>query len=235
MNVIQSFSLLTLIVNASMVVKVVMALLLLLSLISWTCIFQKTFSIFSVRLNTERFEKIFWQDNDLVALHKDITLRQRRKTRKIGALERIFESGVNEFNKSRISINSHNSNESAVMVLDNTQRAMHAATQREIDSLESSLSFLASVGSVSPYIGLLGTVWGIMNAFRGLTGSQQHMTLAAVAPGIAEALIATTAGLLVAIPAIVAYNFFTRNIDRLIIRFENFTTEFSNVLQHQSC
>jgi biopolymer transport protein TolQ len=118
-------------------------------------------------------------------------------------------------------------------VLDSARRAMRAAFQRELDALDIHLNFLASVGSVSPYVGLLGTVWGIMNAFRGLANVQQA-TLAAVAPGIAEALIATAIGLFAAIPAVVAYNRFTHDIDRLAIRFESFVEEFSNILQRQS-
>jgi len=230
MNIIHNFSVFSLIANASIMVQSVMALLLVLSLMSWTFIFRKAFSISNIRSKTGKFEQRFWHSSEIFTLYQDMTLSHRRDARKIGALERIFESGMNEFNKSKISL----SNESTAVTLNNAQRAMHAATQREIDSLESSLSFLASVGSVSPYIGLLGTVWGIMNAFRGLA-NLHHVTLATVAPGIAEALIATTAGLLAAIPAVVAYNFFTHDIDRLTIRFENFTAELSNILQRQSC
>ena len=145
-----------------------------------------------------------------------------------GALERIFGAGMSEFQKIRASANH---GDSAAM-LDGARRAMRAAYQREMDALDSHLSFLASVGSVSPYVGLFGTVWGIMNAFRGLANVQQA-TLAAVAPGIAEALIATAIGLFAAIPALVAYNSCTHDIDRLSIRFESFVEEFSNILQRQ--
>ena len=156
MNIIHNSSLFSLITNASVMVQLVMALLLALSLISWTCIFRKAFSIANVRLKTEKFEQIFWHSSELIALYQDITLNQRRNTRKIGALERIFESGMNEFNKSKISTSNQVSNGSTTMMLNNAQRAMHAATQREIDSLESSLSFLASVGSVSPILACSG-------------------------------------------------------------------------------
>src|SRR5690606_31503224 len=143
-----------------------------------------------------------------------------------GALERIFEAGMSEFNKLRSSgdVNSP---------IDGSRRAMRAAYQREMDALESHLAFLASVGSVSPYVGLFGTVWGIMNAFRGLANVQQA-TLAAVAPGIAEALVATAIGLFAAIPAVVAYNRYSHDIDRLAIRFESFVEEFSNILHRQA-
>jgi biopolymer transport protein TolQ len=147
-----------------------------------------------------------------------------------GALARIFEAGMGEFIKGKQA-----AKDALDMgaVLDSARRAMRAAFQRELDALDIHLNFLASVGSVSPYVGLLGTVWGIMNAFRGLANVQQA-TLAAVAPGIAEALIATAIGLFAAIPAVVFYNRFTHDIDRLAIRFESFVEEFSNILQRQS-
>ncbi|CAM5781728.1 protein TolQ [Castellaniella caeni] len=143
-----------------------------------------------------------------------------------GALARIFDAGMTEFVKAR------RSSSRGDTLLDAPRRAMKAAFQREMDSLESHLNFLASTGSVSPYIGLLGTVWGIMHAFMGLSTMQQA-TLAAVAPGIAEALIATAIGLFAAIPAVLAYNRYTNQIDRLSIRFESFVEEFLNILQRQ--
>ena len=145
-----------------------------------------------------------------------------------GALARIFDAGMTEFLKARRG----NAGSDATALLDGPRRAMRAAYQREMDALESHLNFLASAGSVSPYIGLLGTVWGIMHAFIGLSNMQQA-TLASVAPGIAEALIATAIGLFAAIPAVVAYNRFTNDIDRISIRFDSFVDEFLNILQRQ--
>ena len=148
-----------------------------------------------------------------------------------GALERIFEAGMEEYRKARQTFTGKDIDVSAL--LDGARRAMRAAYQREMDALESHLAFLASVGSVSPYIGLFGTVWGIMNSFRGLANVQQA-TLASVAPGIAEALVATAIGLFAAIPAVVAFNRYSHDIDRLAIRFESFIEEFSNILNRQA-
>ena len=231
MTVTQDPSFITLITNASVLVQLVMALLLAVSVMSWTYIFRKMFAIRSVRLQTEEFERAFWSGVNLTILYQDVT-SNRRKTDQTGALERIFEAGMDEFNKVKASLGSKASNDSAAL-LDGARRAMRAAYQREMDRLESHLAFLASVGSVSPYVGLFGTVWGIMNAFRGLANVQQA-TLAAVAPGIAEALIATAIGLFVAIPAVVAYNRFSHDVDRFAIRFESFIEEFSNILQRQA-
>jgi biopolymer transport protein TolQ len=139
---------------------------------------------------------------------------------------------MSEFHKTKAAVVAKGGNDNG-LAIDGARRAMRAAYQREMDALESHLAFLASVGSVSPYVGLLGTVWGIMNAFRGLSNVQQA-TLAAVAPGIAEALIATAIGLFAAIPAVVAYNRYTHDIDRLAIRFESFVEEFTNILQRQA-
>lgn len=213
----------SLVVNASLLAQAVMALLLVLSLMSWTFIFRKLFGIRRARTQTERFERDFWSGGDLQSLYQS-AVNNRHNT---GALERIFESGMREYLKA---VEKRISDPSAI--LDGARRAMRAAYQREMDSLESNLAFLASVGSVSPYIGLFGTVWGIMNAFRGLSNVQQA-TLANVAPGIAEALVATAIGLFAAIPAVVAYNRFSHDIDRLAIRFESFIEEFSNILQRQ--
>ena len=149
-----------------------------------------------------------------------------------GALARIFEAGIGEFIKGKAAYTASREQLDVGAVLDGARRAMRAAFQREMDVLEAHLAFLASVGSVSPYIGLLGTVWGIMNAFRGLANVQQA-TLAAVAPGIAEALIATAIGLFAAIPAVIAYNRFASNVDRLAIRYESFMEEFTNILQRK--
>ena len=225
MNAAQDLSFTALIANAHLIVQLIMLLLLILSLVSWTYIFRKVFAIRAARAQTEKFERSFWAGGNLHALHQSASSARDQN----GALARIFESGMGEYIKSRQAGGTLD----VGAVLDGSRRAMRAAFQRELDALDSHLNFLASVGSVSPYIGLLGTVWGIMNAFRGLASVQQA-TLAAVAPGIAEALIATAIGLFAAIPAVVAYNRFTHDIDRLAIRFESFVEEFSNILQRQA-
>jgi biopolymer transport protein TolQ len=229
MNVTQDLSFLSLITNAHLIVQLIMALLFIISLTSWTYIFSKLFAVRSARRLTIEFEKTFWAGGNLHALHQNAG-KDRANS---GPLARIFEAGMGEFIKSKAAYDAARESMDAGAVLDGARRAMRAAFQREMDVLESHLAFLASVGSVSPYIGLLGTVWGIMNAFRGLANVQQA-TLAAVAPGIAEALIATAIGLFAAIPAVVAYNRFAHDIDRLAIRFESFVEEFSNILQRQS-
>jgi len=223
MNVTQDLAILDLIANASVLVKGVMALLAVVSFMSWYWIFRKGFALRDARARTDRFERDFWSGGDLNGLYQS-AVNDRHST---GTLERIFESGYREFTKLR----GQKSLDPATVV-DGARRAMRATYQREMDNLEAHLAFLASVGSVSPYVGLFGTVWGIMNAFRGLAhvGSA---TLAQVAPGIAEALVATAIGLFAAIPAVVAYNRFAHDIDRLAIRFESFTEEFSNILQRQ--
>ncbi|HEX2530445.1 MAG TPA: protein TolQ [Burkholderiaceae bacterium] len=223
---------LSLITNASVLVQLVMALLVGVSVVSWTYIFRKMFAIRSAKSQTEDFEHAFWSGGNLNELYEDASSNRRQSAGKIGALERIFEAGMNEFNKARASFGGR-IHPDANGVIDGARRAMRAAYQREMDALDSHLAFLASVGSVSPYVGLFGTVWGIMNAFRGLANVQQA-TLAAVAPGIAEALIATAIGLFAAIPAVVAYNRYSHDIDRLAIRFESFIEEFSNILQRQT-
>ncbi|MGZ3184754.1 MAG: protein TolQ [Telluria sp.] len=226
MNVAQDLSLVALINNAHPIVQVIMALLLLLSLVSWSYIFRKMFALRAARAQTEKFERTFWAGGNLHTLHQNASSTREQN----GALARIFEAGMGEYIKGKQAARDPLDTGA---VLDGARRAMRAAFQRELDSLELHLNFLASVGSVSPYIGLLGTVWGIMNAFRGLANVQQA-TLAAVAPGIAEALITTAIGLFAAIPAVVAYNRYTHDIDRLAIRFESFVEEFSNILQRQS-
>jgi biopolymer transport protein TolQ len=231
MTVTQDLSFLSLVTNASLLVQLIMALLLLVSIMSWTYIFRKMFAIRSARTQTEEFERAFWSGGNLNALYEEATSNRRHNAGKSGALERIFEAGMGEFNKAK-AIFAGKGNIDPNSMIDGARRAMRAAYQREMDALESHLAFLASVGSVSPYVGLFGTVWGIMNAFRGLANVQQA-TLAAVAPGIAEALIATAIGLFAAIPAVVAFNRYSHDIDRLAIRFESFIEEFSNILQRQ--
>jgi biopolymer transport protein TolQ len=223
MNVTHDLSILSLVLNASWVVQAIMALLLGVSFMSWYYIFRKSFAIKQARRETEAFEREFWSRPDLNALYQS-AVNSRHTT---GSLERIFEAGFRDFAKLKAQ-----RMESADLVA-GARRAMQATYQRELDHLESHLAFLASVGSVSPYVGLLGTVWGIMHAFRGLANVAQA-TLAAVAPGIAEALVATAIGLFAAIPAVVAYNRFSYDIERLSTRFESFMEEFSNILQRQA-
>ena len=218
-------SMLTLVMHASVPVQLIMLMLVAISVLSWTFIFAKRATIKKSMTQTRRFEDDFWSGGDLAALHQSISTRRAEQ----GALARIVDSGMTEFLKAR---RAAGGNADVSGMLDGARRAMRAAYQREMDELESHLNFLASAGSVSPYIGLLGTVWGIMHAFVGLANVQQA-TLASVAPGIAEALIATAIGLFAAIPAVVAYNRYTHDIDRLSIRFETFVDEFLNILQRQ--
>jgi biopolymer transport protein TolQ len=219
----QDFSIVTLVLHASFVVQIVMAGLLVASLASWTVIFGKLFGLRKVRAANDEFEREFWAGRNLNELYNDATQKSARSP-----MERIFASGMREFFKLR---------EKRVAdtgaLLDGARRAMRASFQRELDAIESNLSFLASVGSVSPYVGLFGTVWGIMHAFIGLSNLQQ-VTLATVAPGIAEALVATAIGLFAAIPAVIAYNRFARDIDRIAIQLESFIEEFSNILQRNA-
>ncbi len=224
MNPTADMELWTLVVNASFIVKVVLALLLVVSFMSWVFIFQKWFVIRRARMQTEQFEREFWSGKDLHTLYQGSAASRHT----IGSLERIFEAGFREFEKLR----GQGSPDPSAMV-DGSRRAMRATFQREMDHLERHLSFLASTGSVSPYVGLFGTVWGIMHSFRSLANVQQA-TLAQVAPGIAEALIATALGLFAAIPAVLAYNRYSHDIDRLAIRFESFMEEFSNILHRHA-
>jgi biopolymer transport protein TolQ len=217
----QDLSIVTLMLQASLVVQVVMVGLLITSLVSWTVIFGKLFGLRKVRVDNEEFEREFWAGKNLNDLYNDAVKRIEHSA----PLERIFASGMREFLKLR----ERRVADSAAL-LDGARRAMRASFQREMDTIESHLSFLASVGSVSPYIGLFGTVWGIMHAFIGLANLTQ-VTLATVAPGIAEALVATAIGLFAAIPAVIAYNRFARDIDRIAIQSETFIEEFSNILQ----
>jgi len=223
LNVTQDLSLINLIGNASLVVKLVIGLMLGMSLMSWWFIFRKAFVVRDARRKAEDFERTFWSGSDLNSLFQAIVSSRRPS----GSMERIFEAGFREFVKLR-----KQTTLAVASVMDGTRRAMRASYQREMEYLDTHLSFLATVGSVSPYIGLLGTVWGIMNAFRGLANVHQA-TLAQVAPGIAEALVATAIGLFAAIPAVVAFNYYAREIDSLSTRFESFMEEFSNILQRQ--
>jgi biopolymer transport protein TolQ len=223
MDVIQDLSFIHLIQNASVLVQLVMGLLLLVSLMSWWYIFLKMFTVRRAVRESAEFEDAFWANSDLNQLYQKV----QRSGENAGSLERIFSAGLSEYAKLKKKPNVDNN-----AVMDGARRAMRATYQREMDHLESHLSFLATVGSVSPYVGLFGTVWGIMNAFRGLANVGQA-TLAHVAPGIAEALVATAMGLFAAIPAVVAYNRYAHDVGRLSSRFESFMEEFSNVLQRQ--
>lgn len=222
MNVHPDLSFLVLITQASVVVQAVLVLLVGLSLWSWSQIFLKMFQLNRAMRDTDAFEDLFWKGGELADLYQ-----RASQSRSGGSLQHIFSAGFREYSKHR------KQGSSAAVTLDSARRAMRAAYQREIDTLEAHLSGLATVGSVSPYIGLFGTVWGIMNAFRGLANVSQA-TLAQVAPGIAEALIATAIGLFAAIPAVVAYNRYTHDVDRLAVRYETFIEEFSNILQRQT-
>jgi len=220
-NVHTDLSFLTLIIHASVIVQGIIGLLAILSLWSWWQIFLKMFQLKRTTRDTDQFENEFWKGGDLNDLYQGAS-----KSRTGASLEHIFTAGFREYSKHR------KQGSTAVITMDSARRAMRATYQREIDAIDAHLAGLATVGSVSPYIGLFGTVWGIMNAFRGLANVSQA-TLAHVAPGIAEALIATAIGLFAAIPAVVAYNRYTHDVDRLSVRFETFIEEFSNILQRQ--
>jgi len=213
----------SLVAGASLLVQIVMVLLLLASLFSWYYIFLKFFTFRRANRLASEFEKSFWSGADLNELYQSAAAARDSASSE----ERIFEAGFREFTKLR------RPGMDVGDVMDGVRRAMRATYQREMERLESSLSFLASVGSVSPYVGLFGTVWGIMNSFRGLANMSQA-TLGAVAPGIAEALVATAMGLFAAIPAVVAYNRFAGDVNKLATRFDSFMEEFSNILQRQA-
>jgi biopolymer transport protein TolQ len=224
MNVTQDLDIWTLVLNASIVVKVVMGLLLAVSFMSWMFIYQKWYVLRRALTQTNKFDREYWSGQELSALYQGAVNHRHS----IGSLERIFEAGYREFAKLR----GQRETDPADMV-DSARRAMKATFQREMDFLERHLAFLASTGSVSPYVGLFGTVWGIMQSFRSLANVQQA-TLAQVAPGIAEALVATAIGLFAAIPAVVAYNRYSHDVERLGTRFESFMEEFSNILHRQA-
>ena len=218
----QDFSLVSLLLHASPVVQLVVAGLLTVSLISWSVIFAKLVGLSRIKTGNDGFEQEFWSGKNLNDLYKTAASKTES-----APMERLFASGMREFLKLR------ERQLDAGSQLDGARRAMRATLQRELDTIEGNLGFLASVGSVSPYVGLFGTVWGIMHAFVGLSNLQQ-VTLATVAPGIAEALVATAIGLFAAIPAVIAYNRFARQIDRVAIQLESFTEEFSNILQRNA-
>ena len=220
----QNLDIVSMVLHASFVVQLVMVGLLLTSLASWTVIFGKLFGLRRVRAQNEEFEREFWTGKNLSDLYADAA----RNADRAAPMERIFASGMREFLKLR-----ERRVVDAGALVDGARRTMRASLQREMDAIESHLSFLATVGSVSPYVGLFGTVWGIMHAFIGLSNLQQ-VTLATVAPGIAEALVATAIGLFAAIPAVIAYNRFARDIDRIAMQKDTFIEEFSNILQRNA-
>lgn len=213
-----------LLLNASLLVQSVMVLLVLMSIVSWAIIFQRRKVIAGNATATLKFEDRFWSGVDLARLYKELSA----KGTNLGSLERIFHSGFREFARLR-----GNPNADAPTVLAGAQRSMRVAHSREMEKLETHLTWLATIGSISPYIGLFGTVWGIMNAFTSL-GTVQQATLQIVAPDIAEALIATALGLFAAIPAVIAYNRFSYRVELLDNAFTNFMEEFSGILQRQS-
>ena len=213
-----------LISGASLVVQLVMLLLLVVSMVSWTMIFRRRTVLREARLAADEFEDRFWSGGDLATLSRDVTAQSEHAIGMAG----IFQSGFSEFARLR-----KQPGTDPRTGVEGAQRVMRVALSRETDDLETHLSFLATVGSTSPYVGLFGTVWGIMNSFRSL-GNAQQATLSMVAPGIAEALIATAMGLFAAIPAVIAYNRYSNDVERLINRYDNFLEEFSTILQRQA-
>lgn len=217
-------SVLSLILNASFLVQMVMLLLLIASVMSWVMIFQRRKALSLARNNLKVFEDQFWSGIDLSQLFRQLSVEPNSDN---GA-ENIFRAGIKEFTRLR-----QQTDADADAVMEGVQRAMRVAISKEEEKLEAHLSFLASVGSVSPYVGLFGTVWGIMNSFRGLANAHQA-TLATVAPGISEALIATAMGLFAAIPAVIAYNRFSHTVDSILSSYETFAEEFSSILHRKA-
>jgi biopolymer transport protein TolQ len=218
-------TLLSFITDADAVVKAVMLILLFASVTSWTFIFQRGIFIKRARSDINEFENQFWSGVDLGKLYTELNARRTEPS----GLESIFTAGFKEFTRLR-----KQTHVSPAMVLEGTQRAMRIARSHELEKLEQHLSFLATVGSTSPYIGLFGTVWGIMTSFHALSGVQQQATIAMVAPGISEALIATAMGLFAAIPAVIAYNRFANDVERLLNHYDTFQEEFSSILYRQA-
>ena len=224
MSTATDLSFLHLILNASLLVQLVMLSLVLVSIVSWTMIFNKRVMLSKALKEAEKFEGQFWSLEDLSPLYNRISNSRNPAT----GMGKIFEAGFKEFARLR-----GQENIQADAIIEGAQRAMRIAMNKEIDVLETNLSFLATVGSTSPYVGLFGTVWGIMNSFRAL-GNVQQASIALVAPGIAEALIATAMGLFAAIPAVIAYNRYTNDVERLIIRYDIFMDEFSSILHRHA-
>lgn len=215
---------LELVLEASIIVQIVMALLLLASIVSWSIMLRKRAELSRARADADRFEETFWSGGDLTAMFRSID-QGRRVTK---GMESIFEQGFREFSRLRQQGGIHSQ-----QLIEASRRGMRVALLKEGDRLERGLSMLATVGSTSPYVGLFGTVWGIMNAFHGL-GNVQQATLAMVAPGIAEALIATAMGLFAAIPAVIAYNRYADQVSRIELRYDTFVEELSTILQRHA-
>lgn len=222
MNTSTDLSIITLVLQASPVVQAVLAVLLALSITSWMLIFKKYMTISRAARQDSDFEERFWSGTELTKLLEEAS---RKPSKDKGSMESVFIAGMSEFLKQRQA--------GSTAVVDGVNRAMKAVFTREMDHLESGLPMLASIGSTSPYIGLFGTVWGIMNAFTGLS-SLENASLAVVAPGIAEALVATAIGLFAAIPAVAAFNFYNNKVERLANRMDGFSEEFLNIVERQS-
>lgn len=213
-----------LITNASIPVQAVMLMLVLASVMSWTMIFKKRVWLNRAKRAADAFEEHFWSLEELTPLYQQINENRAGAS----GMELLFEAGFQEFVRLQ-----NKPGAVAEVIMEGSQRAMRIALNKEVEELETHLSFLASVGSTSPYVGLFGTVWGIMNSFRAL-GNVQQASISMVAPGIAEALIATAMGLFAAIPAVIAYNRFSNDVERLINRYDTFIEEFSAILHHQA-
>ncbi len=220
----EGIALLSLIKDASLLVQLVLLLLLVASVVSWTMIFRKWFAIKAANRAADEFEGKFWGGGNINQMYSGLS----RQAGQLSGMDSMFVAGFREYSRLE--------NQKSIKpmdVLEGVQRAMRVALSREISFLETHLSFLATVGSTSPYVGLFGTVWGIMNSFRSL-GAVQQATIAHVAPGIAEALVATAMGLFAAIPAVIAYNRYSNEVERLVTRYEVFMEEFSSILQRQT-
>ncbi len=213
-----------LITNASLLVQLVMLALLIASVVSWSMIFSKRVLLNKAKKEADRFEELFWSSEDLTPLYNRINKKRDGAT----GMEKLFEAGFKEFARVR-----NQQNKDPEAMLESVNRSMRIAMNKEVDYLETNLSFLATVGSTSPYVGLFGTVWGIMNSFRAL-GNVKQATIAMVAPGIAEALIATAMGLFAAIPAVIAYNRYSNEVERLINRYDIFLEEFLSILHRHA-
>ena len=215
----EQLSIFELIANASALVQLVMAVLMLASLTSWVMIFQRWFYLRRVSVEVDEFEEHFWSGIDLRELYRELTAEED-----LNGIEGMFVSGFKEYTRL-----SEQSGMDTDAIMQGVQRAMRVSLNREEEKLETHLAFLATVGSTSPYIGLFGTVWGIMNSFRSLANMSQA-TLATVAPGISEALVATAMGLFAAIPAVIGYNRFSARVEVLMKRYETFSEEFAAIL-----
>jgi biopolymer transport protein TolQ len=217
-------SILELVLHASLVVQLVLLILVLASIVSWTMIFDRSWTLKRATRAADAFEQRFWSGGDLSALYRDLGQDEK----KLSGLASIFRGGFKEY----VRLRKGDDSADTMALIQGAERSMRVALSREVDRLETHLPFLATVGSTSPYVGLFGTVWGIMHSFHAL-GNVQQATLALVAPGISEALVATAIGLFAAIPAVIAYNRFTTQAERLHNRYEEFVQEFSTLLQRQ--